>query len=142
MMKLLIAVDGSLHARHAIEAAARLQREGVALQTVLVHVREPAVFFGELPPVNLDVLEQAHRDHQARLLDDAAAHADACGLKDARKEAAMGSAAQEIVRVANEHAVDQIVMGTRGRGSLGGLFIGSVAMRVVHLATVPVLLVK
>jgi hypothetical protein len=32
MLKLLIAVDGSLHARHAIETAARLQREGVALR--------------------------------------------------------------------------------------------------------------
>jgi len=33
-------------------------------------------------------------------------------------------------------------MGTRGRGAVGSLLIGSVAQRVVHLAKVPVVLVK
>jgi nucleotide-binding universal stress UspA family protein len=33
-------------------------------------------------------------------------------------------------------------MGTHGRGAVGSLLIGSVAQRVVHLAKVPVLLVK
>ena len=142
MLKLLIPVDGSVHARHAIEAAARLQREGAAVQTVLVHVREPAVYYGELMPMNLEALEQAQRDHQAHTLGDAAVHAAACGLEGVRQEAALGPIAQEIVRVANEHGADQIVMGTHGRGSLGGLFMGSVAQRVVQLASMPVLLVK
>ncbi len=142
MLKLLIAVDGSPHARHAIEAAARLQREGAAVQALLVQVREPAVFYGELAPLNLDQIEQAMREHQARVLEDAVAHARACGLHDVSSEAAMGTAAHEIVRAANERGVDQIVIGTHGRGSLGGLFMGSVAQRVVHLATVPVLMVK
>jgi nucleotide-binding universal stress UspA family protein len=37
---------------------------------------------------------------------------------------------------------DMILIGTHGRSALGGLFLGSVAQRVVHLAAVPVLLVK
>jgi nucleotide-binding universal stress UspA family protein len=50
--------------------------------------------------------------------------------------------ASEIVRAATEARVDQIVLGTRGMGAMGGLFLGSVAQRVVHQANVPVLLVK
>jgi nucleotide-binding universal stress UspA family protein len=38
--------------------------------------------------------------------------------------------------------VDQIVMGTHGRGSVGRLLMGSVATKVIQLADVPVLLVK
>jgi nucleotide-binding universal stress UspA family protein len=54
----------------------------------------------------------------------------------------MGLPAQEIVRAATEVHADLIVMGTRGMSSLGGLLLGSVAQRVVHLAAVPVLLAK
>jgi len=35
-----------------------------------------------------------------------------------------------------------IVMGTHGRGGIAGLVTGSVANRVLHLASCPVLLVK
>ena len=46
------------------------------------------------------------------------------------------------MRLAAERGVDCIVMGTRGMNALGGLLLGSVAQRVVHLASVPVMLVK
>ena len=45
-------------------------------------------------------------------------------------------------RVAREIGAHQIVMGTRGLGSLGNLFLGSVASKVFRLAQVPVILVK
>ncbi len=38
--------------------------------------------------------------------------------------------------------VDVIVMGTRGMGALANLALGSTATKVVHLAEVPVTLVK
>ena len=50
--------------------------------------------------------------------------------------------AETIDRVAREVGAHQIVMGTRGLGSLGNLFLGSVATKVVRLAQVPVALVK
>jgi nucleotide-binding universal stress UspA family protein len=56
--------------------------------------------------------------------------------------AEIGSPAETIVRVAREAGADQIVMGTRGLGTLGNLFLGSVATQVVRLAEIPVTLVK
>ena len=46
-----------------------------------------------------------------------------------------------IVRYANEHQIDLIVMGTHGRGGISHVFMGSVAERVVRTATCPVLTV-
>jgi len=56
--------------------------------------------------------------------------------------AEIGSPAETIARIAREVGANQIVMGTRVLGSLGNLFLGSVATKVVRLAQVPVTLVK
>jgi nucleotide-binding universal stress UspA family protein len=53
-----------------------------------------------------------------------------------------GQVAKTIVEVAGEEGVDQIVMGTRGLGGVQGLLLGSVATQVIHLADVPVTLLK
>jgi nucleotide-binding universal stress UspA family protein len=53
-----------------------------------------------------------------------------------------GYAAREIVDDAKEHDVDAIVMGSRGRGDLAGLVLGSTAHKVIHLADRPVLVVR
>jgi len=53
-----------------------------------------------------------------------------------------GSPADEILRIAQREKVQQIVMGTHGRGVLGRALMGSVAQRVVTGSPVPVLLVK
>jgi len=50
-----------------------------------------------------------------------------------------GAPADEIVRFARDHAVDAIVMGTRGRSGLRHLLAGSVAEHVVRTSPVPVL---
>ncbi len=49
--------------------------------------------------------------------------------------------ARGILDYADRHDVDLIVMGTHGRRGLGRLLLGSVAEKVVRLATVPVLTV-
>jgi len=142
MMKMLIAVDGSEHARRAIEAAGRLASRMQKVEVVLLNVADALVFYGELPPFDIEAVERAQRAHQEKLLSEAGAHARACGLQQVLTQSAVGLAAQEILRVADERGVDQIVMGTHGRGMVGSLLLGSVAQRVVHRAKVPVLLVR
>ena len=50
--------------------------------------------------------------------------------------------AATIVNYARESGADLIVMGTHGRGPMAHLLMGSVAERVVRLATCPVLVVR
>jgi nucleotide-binding universal stress UspA family protein len=53
-----------------------------------------------------------------------------------------GYAARSIVDDAIERDVDVIVMGSRGRGDLAGLILGSTAHKVIHLTDRPVLIVR
>jgi universal stress protein A len=55
---------------------------------------------------------------------------------------AVGRPADAIVRFAQEHHVDLIVMATHGRTGLGHVLLGSVAEKVVRLAPCPVLTVR
>jgi nucleotide-binding universal stress UspA family protein len=53
-----------------------------------------------------------------------------------------GYAAREIINDAGEVGADIIVMGSRGRGDLAGLLLGSTAHKVIHLSDRPVLVVR
>lgn len=63
------------------------------------------------------------------------------GVK-ARMAVERGIAAEQIVRVARRNRADVIVLGTHGRTGLRRVLVGSVAERVVSLATCPVLTVR
>jgi nucleotide-binding universal stress UspA family protein len=86
-------------------------------------------------------------------LEEAASQASASALGEAveKSEAAgtvfktlvrTGQAAETIAQVAREEDIQHIVMVTRGLGSIQGLLMGSVAMKVIHLAKVPITLIK
>jgi nucleotide-binding universal stress UspA family protein len=141
MYKILIAVDGSEHANQAIEVVARMPCEAGGMSVALVNVSNP-IYLGELPASVFADVEEARRTLQARLLEDAARLARAKGLTVSGTYGTSGPVAMEIVTLAHETGVDQIAMGTRGMGAVGNLFLGSVALGVVHRSQVPVLLVK
>ena len=67
---------------------------------------------------------------QPAFLESAAARARAKRATDVSLEIATGDAATEILATAYENGVDLIVMGSRGRGRLGGLLLGSVSQKV------------
>jgi nucleotide-binding universal stress UspA family protein len=58
------------------------------------------------------------------------------------KNTVYGHAAREIVADAIELGCGVIIMGSRGRGDLAGLVIGSTAHKVIHLTDRPVLIVR
>jgi len=54
----------------------------------------------------------------------------------------LGKPEDEIVKFANENAVDLIAMGTHGRTGLAHMLVGSVAERVVRISKCPVLTIR
>ena len=131
--KLLVAVDGSEHARHTIPLVADLAKKSGGHVTVL-HVREHGVSkFTEWERETADdaqsVVEGVDRELQA------------AGVESSFeiRRALAGRAAREICDVADELDADLIVMGSRGVTDLEGLVVGSVAHKVLHLTTRPVL---
>jgi nucleotide-binding universal stress UspA family protein len=85
-------------------------------------------------------MDTANRE-TAKLLVPAEKELDKAGLRYT-KEVLCGSAASLIAERAKPEEFAGIVMGTRGMGAVKGLLVGSVAHQVVHLAHVPVTLVK
>jgi nucleotide-binding universal stress UspA family protein len=132
--RILLAVDESEHARKAVPAAVELARAGGGAVHVL-HVHELA--FARATVVG-DSREEAQQ-----LVD---------GVVEELKQA--GVAAEGSVRTSTagpargilEHADDVdatiIVLGSRGLGALGGLLLGSVAHKILQLASCPVLVVR
>ena len=50
--------------------------------------------------------------------------------------------ADAILDIVNKEQCDAIVMGTHGEGGMRGVFIGSVAQKVINQAKIPVMIVR
>ena len=136
MRRLLGPFDGSGPAGRALDVALRIGSE-----IDLVHVQREADSPVLLLHITPDQLRKLQLEHAATVVADARARLEAAGVGH-RVHLCIGEPAVEIARLAREGQVDGIVMGSRGMGALGNLAFGSVATKVVHLADVPVTLVK
>ena len=134
--RIVLAVDGSEPAQRALPVAADIASK-YGSEVIAVHVLEQQL--GRGGPIAFDTTEEATRvaDDAARTLKDVGVSARA----EARAALA-GRAAQEIMDVATSEDAGLIVMGSRGMSDWQGLLIGSVAHKVVHLSSVPVLIVR
>ncbi len=54
----------------------------------------------------------------------------------------IGSPAANIAKLAQQGKFDLVMMGTQGRGAIGGLLLGSVSTKVLSLCKTPVLLIR
>lgn len=54
----------------------------------------------------------------------------------------IGSVAANIAKLAQQGKFDLVMMGSQGRGAMGGLVLGSVATRVLSRCTTPVMLIR
>ena len=144
MKKLLVAVDGSGAAQRALQQAMALARLNLDASIHLVHAHEEPDIYGEIAVyVPRAKMEELQRANSERVLP---AAEDAAGLKDSgvryTKEVLTGPIGQTIARHAERLGCDAIVMGRHGKTTIGDLFMGSVAMKVLHLTRLPVLLVR
>jgi nucleotide-binding universal stress UspA family protein len=142
-LRIVVPVDGSAPANRGVAHALSLVVGRPDVEIILVNVQNlQTLDISDISAVMTVVIDRRLAARQARI-----ALRKAIGLCRKAKaafvtRAEIGSPAETIDRVAREFAANQIVMGTRGLGSLGGLFLGSVAAQVAELAQVPVTLVK
>jgi nucleotide-binding universal stress UspA family protein len=139
MDTIMVATDGSTTAHAAVELSAALAAEHGA-ELVLVHV-VPAL--DVLPVGPFPVYGAAPHSPSAAeraLLEGAADSAAARGVV-ATTVLRAGDTVSELVRCADEHGADLIVVGTRGRGRLSAALLGSVSQGVLHDTGRPVLVV-
>jgi len=87
-------------------------------------------------------MQRELEDAARRRLDEALIDSDGSGPPTKGVVMSSASPAYAIVDYAKESGIDLIIMGTHGRGVLAHLMMGSVAERVVRLASCPVLTVR
>jgi nucleotide-binding universal stress UspA family protein len=135
--KLLVAVDHSDITERVLAAARDLALLASAEVWVL-HLREREV----IPRAGLIATETV--DEAQANVDSAVAELIEAGVKahGVVRNTICGYAAREIIAQAKAEDVNVIVMGSRGRGDLAGLVLGSTAHKVIHLADRPVLVVR
>jgi nucleotide-binding universal stress UspA family protein len=145
--KIIAATDFSDDSKRACEYAEELARKFGA-EIIVLHVDQP------LSPVvmspdfgaGIDVGAMSRIAEEQRLLaqrelDQIVGRLRDSGLK-ARSLLRVGAPFLEILHASQGEGADLIVLGTHGRTGLAHVLIGSVAERVVHKASVPVLTVR
>ena len=135
--KVLVAIDRSENSKRALAAAQQLASLSDG-EVRILHLREQEV----IPRMGLVADESPEEAHL--WLESAVDELRNAGVKVTGevRNTIYGQAAREIVVDARLHDVGVIVMGSRGRSDLTGLFLGSTAHKVIHLTDRPVLIVR
>lgn len=135
-LNILVAVDGS-------DTALRALKHAVSLEPARGRLR---VLYVQVPILRSRAVTQAlideHYERQRSLALGKAQAYLARAKAAATTEVCLGDPAPTIVDYGRRKKCNLIVMGNRGHSAIKGLFLGSVALKVVQLADVPVTLVK
>jgi|AntDeeMetagen285_2_1112576.scaffolds.fasta_scaffold07340_1 nucleotide-binding universal stress UspA family protein len=133
--RILVPVDGSEQAERALEHALD-EFPDASISLLNVFSSGPPEVHLETAGLDYDELRARRREMLARLVDD---HEHGGPIETA---VVVGRPAREIVRYADDHDIDQIVMGSHGRDGASRVLLGSVAETVARRAPVPVTIVR
>ena len=141
MLKALVPVDGSSASERAVRHVIALAKGLDSIEVHIVNVQDRAdapELRRFLKPAEIKRNQLAHGEAALgaakKLLERAGVSYKAYAL--------IGDPAETIAKLARRGEFDKIVMGTHGRTGMSALLMGSVATKVLHLASVPVTLVK
>jgi nucleotide-binding universal stress UspA family protein len=140
-MKFLVPTDGSENADRAVQHVIDLARCRESVEVLLLNVRAPVDAWEVRRFLNDEEIAELQKKEGEDDLRSARLLLDASGVPYSA-HVVTGPVAQTIADFAEQQGCNYIVMGTHGRGGLASLFLGSTAAKVVHLAKMPVTLVK
>ena len=142
MQRLMVPFDGSPNALRALHHAIAAAKENPSIELFLVNTHEESLGLGvTAQDIPFDRVAKLKRANSQEVLRPAEALLREAGVPH-RCEILVGPIGETISRRAEELGCDGIVMGTRGMGAIKNLLLGSVSGKVIHLATMPVTLVK
>lgn len=135
---ILLATDFSPESDAIVERAQALKASNQC-DLSIVHVLEPiSIAYGGEFPVDLGDL---HKELEKQAQEKLSALGETLGVDADRQHLEVGITEKEIIRLAEEQAVDLIVLGSHGRHGLS-LLLGSTANAVLHHAKCDVLAVR
>lgn len=140
--RILVAIDGSEHGARALAEAVDLAQVSHAILTVISCVPDSASWIlggAAYGGVNVEELDKATEQEYEAILDSAVA-----GIPDdvsVTKVLAHGHAVDRILEQVERGRHDLIVMGSRGRGQMRSLLLGSVSHSVLNASPAAVLIV-
>jgi len=138
--KVLVPLDGSELAECALPQVKNLAKGGYIGEVVLLSVVEPpSLWLAE--NISIFELRQTEFNRAQTYIREVQAQLASKGI-NAKAEVLEGNASQTIVEFADQNAVDLIVIATHGYTGMKQLMFGSVALRVLHDAHAPVLLIR
>ena len=139
--RILVPLDGSARAEQAFPIAERIARATGCSLTLLRIVETLKRFDEHLVPENSGELLESDIVRAKAYLQHTLAKSDLEGI-GITTEVCTGKVARQILQCAAERQDDLIVMCSHGTTGLRRWLLGSVAQKVVHNSTVPVLIVR
>lgn len=138
---IVAATDGSEQSLRAANAAAALARTNDARLFIVTVVRPPEGWWGIVgAPPPAESLGNALADAQRVVLEKTVGAVDLAGVRFETVEE-VGDPANQLAAFAEAKEADLLVIGQRGAGLVERIMVGSVADRLVHISSVPVLVV-
>lgn len=140
MTCILLPIDGSPVSLRVVEALVARQPAASAI-IHLVNVQRPVSRdVGQF--VSHDALRDYHRDEGLKALAEARGALKAAGIVAIPHVLVGDDPAAVILQFARDNGVDEIIMGSRGRGRVAEMLLGSVARAVSRDAGLPVTLIR
>jgi len=137
MNRILVAYDGSEPAKEAMNFASELARHYNSELYVIAVCQLPE-FGGELEMQDFVSRTQSYFNQMMRNLKKQYPELK----KETKFHVAMGHPAEQILRYADAHGIDHIVVGHRGKTLFSRWLLGSVTRQVVDHALCPVTVVR
>ena len=144
MRRVLIPIDGSETALRAVRRFAALAPHLQPTEVLLLNVQHPVAMNERVAsgrPSELQSLEAPLREAGAKALAPATAALEKAGITHSG-HVEIGDPAATIAEFASKHHCEHIIMGTHGLSAIASLVMGSVATKVLHFTSTPVMLFK
>jgi nucleotide-binding universal stress UspA family protein len=144
--RILVAVDGSDISMNAADYAITLAKNNNnEAEIFVINVIDLPPIFKMLPSDTRKQLIRIGRQQASQIFDTVAEMAKRQGVKkkiNTEMVETSVSAADEIIRYAQEKGVDLILVGTKGRSGMSKALLGSVASKIVTYSPCSVLVVR